>query len=69
MANTCITWYGGMDYDIKYGKWVLKAKMWRVVRSLYINNRSCMFLDSKSSNFSQLIGGLLKGVLCHLHCS
>ena len=46
----------------------INGKMWRVTRSLYVNNRSCIFLEGKSLNFSQLIRGLLKVALCRIHC-
>ena len=29
----------------------INGKMWRVVRSLYVNNRSCIFLEGKCSEF------------------
>ena len=43
----------------------IKSKMWRVIESLHVNNRSCIFLEGRSSEFFfQLIRGLLKAVFC-----
>ena len=57
-----MTPYGGMGYGPKCGKWVvIKGKMWRVVRSLYANNRSCIFLEGKSSEFFPINQGVAHG--------
>ena len=39
-------WRDGLWY--KMWEMGIKGKMWRVVRSLYVNNRSCIFLEGKS---------------------
>ena len=39
----------------------IKSKMWRVVRFLYVNNRSCIFLDGKSSDFCPIDRGASHG--------
>ena len=55
-----MTLYGGMGYGIKCGNLEIKGKMWRVVRSLYINN-SCIFLEGKSSEFFLIKQGVAQG--------
>ena len=54
MLRKLMTQYGGMGYGVKMWEMGSKGKMWRVVRSLYVNNRSCSFLKGKSSDFFQL---------------
>ena len=39
-----------------------------LIMSSYVSNRSCVLLESKCTEFFQLIKGLLKVVLCCLHC-
>ena len=39
----------------------IKGKMWRVVRSLYVNNRSCIFLEGKSSDYFSINQGVAQG--------
>ena len=48
-------WRDGLWY--KMWEMGIKGKLWRVVRSLYANNRSCIFLEGKYSEFFQLIRG------------
>ena len=55
-----MTLYAGMGYGIKCGKLEIKGKMWRVVRSLYVNN-SCIFLEGKSSKFLPIKQGVAQG--------
>ena len=50
MLSELMTMDGGMGYGIKCGKSEIKGKMWRVVRSLYVNS-SCIFLEGKSLKF------------------
>ena len=59
-------WRDGLWY--KMWEMGIKGKMWRVVRSLYANNRSCIYLEGKSSEFFPLIRGLAKVALCRPHC-
>ena len=42
-------WRDGLWY--KMWEMSIKGKLWRVVRSLYANNRGCVFLEGKSSEF------------------
>ena len=46
----------------------IKGKLWRVVRSLDANNRSCVFLEGKSSEFFSINQGLPKVAHCRPHC-
>ena len=46
----------------------IKGKLWRVVKSLYANNRSCVFLEDKTSEFFPLIKGLPRVAHCRPHC-
>ena len=39
----------------------IKGKLWRVVRSLYANNRSCVFLEGNSSEFFSINQGFSQG--------
>ena len=39
----------------------IKGKMWRVVRSLYNDNRSCIFLDGKCSEYFPINQGVAQG--------
>ena len=39
----------------------IKGKMWRVVRSLYVNCRSFIFLEGKSSEFFRIKQGVVQG--------
>ena len=41
----------------------IKDKMWRVIRSLYANNRSCIFLEGKSSEFLKINQGVAQGCI------
>ena len=59
-------WRDGLWY--KMWEMGIKGKLWRVARSLYANNRSCVFLEGKSSEFFQLIRGLPKVAHCRPHC-
>ena len=59
-------WRDGLWY--KMWEMGVKGKMWRVVRFLYVHNRSCVFLRVSLLNFFQLIGGLLRVLLCCLPC-
>ena len=52
--------HGGMGYGTNCGKWGLKVKMWRVVRSLYVNNRSCIVLEGRSSDYFSINQWLIK---------
>ena len=36
----------------------IKGKLWRVVRSLYANNRSCVFFEGKSCEFFSINQGV-----------
>ena len=54
------------DLWYKMSKMGIKCKTWRVVRSAYGNNRSCIFWKVGRLNFSQLRRGLPKVVLCCL---
>ena len=42
-------WRDGLWY--KMWRMGIKGKLWSVVRSLYANDRSCVFLEGKSSEF------------------
>ena len=46
----------------------IKGKMWEWLVLFYVNNRSSIFFEGKSSHFFQLIEGMLKVGPCHLHC-
>ena len=39
----------------------IKGKMWRVVRSLYVNDRSCIFLEDDSSELFPSKQGVAQG--------
>ena len=39
----------------------IKGKMWRVVRPLYVNNRSCIVLEGKSLEFFPIKQGMVQG--------
>ena len=39
----------------------IKGKMWRVLRSLYVNNRSCIFLEGKSPDYFSFNQGVAQG--------
>ena len=52
-------WRKGLWY--KMWEMGIKGKMWRVVRSLYVNNRSCVYLDGKSSEFFTVNQGVAQG--------
>ena len=41
----------------------IEGKMWRVVGSLYVNNRSCVYLGGKSSEFFPISQGVAQGTL------
>ena len=57
-------WRDGLWY--KMWEMGIKGKLWRVVRSLYTNNRSCIFLEDKSSEFFSINQGVVQG--CRPHC-
>ena len=52
-------WRDGLWY--KMWEMGIKGKMWRVVRSLYVNNRSCIFLEGKSSDYFSINQGVAQG--------
>ena len=49
-------WRDGLRY--KMWEMGIKGKVWRVVRSLYANNRSCVCLEGKSSEFFSINQGV-----------
>ena len=49
-------WRNGLWY--KMWKTGIKGKMWRVVRSLYANNRSCIFMEGKYSDYFSINQGV-----------
>ena len=52
-------WRDGLWY--KMWEMGIKGRMWRVVRSLYVNNRSCVFLEGKCSDFFPINQGVAQG--------
>ena len=52
-------WRDGLWY--KMWEMGIKGKMWRIVRSLYANNRSCIFLEGKCSDFFPVNQGVAQG--------
>ena len=52
-------WRDGLWY--KMWEMGIKGKLWRVIRSLYVNNRSCVFLEGKSSEFFPINQGVAQG--------
>ena len=52
-------WRDGLWY--RMWEMGIKGKMWRVVRSLYVNNKSCVFLEGKSSEFFPINQGVAQG--------
>ena len=52
-------WRDGLWY--KMWEMGIKGKMWRVVRSLYVNNRSCIFLEGKCSEYFSVNQGVAQG--------
>ena len=52
-------WRDGLWY--KMWEMGIKSKLWRVVRSLYANNRSCVFWEGKSSEFFSINQGVAQG--------
>ena len=52
-------WRDGLWYKVR--EMGIKGKMWRVVGSLYVNNRSCIFLKGKSSDYFPINQGLAQG--------
>ena len=39
----------------------IRGKMWRIVRSLYLKNRSCVYLEGKTSGFFSVNQGVAQG--------
>ena len=39
----------------------IRGKMWRVVRSMYVNNKSSIFLEGKASEFFPITQGVSQG--------
>ena len=52
-------WREGLWY--KMWEMGIEGKMWRVVRSLYVNNRSCVYLDGKFSEFFSINEAVAQG--------
>ena len=54
-------WSNGLWY--KMWEMGIKEKMWRVVRSLYVNNRTRMFLEGNSFQFFPINLGVAQGCI------
>ena len=52
-------WRDGLGY--KMWEMGINNKMWRVIRSLRVNNRSCIFLEGKPYEFFPINQGVAQG--------